>query len=220
MYLENPAYNTRGSACEPHSDGFGGASKTLAPASVGRQRLYRGSEVPDHGTPYPSLSVSGSGQPGKLNQRASLGFIGPSGPVLRQTHPRANRLARDVASTIEIGTQGDPPENGNQGPTRAAPRAVGCAGWSVAAQWCDGGQRPSGSRHRSNYVVHDSDHLHGSVILGREVAKAGDAMGRRCPDREGWLPFADRAALSTQPSCRGFPRSTGQNRAPVTPRQS
>jgi hypothetical protein len=37
--------------------------------------------------------------------------------------------------------------------------------------------------------------------------------------RDGWLPFADRAALSTPPSCRGFPRATGQNGASVTPRQ-
>ncbi len=32
-------------------------------------------------------------------------------------------------------------------------------------------------------------------------------MGRRRPDREGWLPFADRAALATPPSCRRFPHA-------------
>jgi hypothetical protein len=40
------------------------------------------------------------------------------------------------------------------------------------------------------------------------------------PKGAGWLPFADRAALSTPPSCRGFPRVTRQNGACVTPRQS
>jgi hypothetical protein len=44
-------------------------------------------------------------------------------------------------------------------------------------------------------------------------------MSYRRPDREGWLRLVDRAALSTPPSCRGFPWATGQNGASAVPRQ-
>jgi hypothetical protein len=44
-------------------------------------------------------------------------------------------------------------------------------------------------------------------------------MGRRRPDREGWLQFAGLATPSTPRSYRAFPRATAQNGASVTPRQ-
>jgi hypothetical protein len=56
--------------------------------------------------------------------------------------------------------------------------------------------------------------------LRQRSPRLRDAKGRRPPDRVRWLPFADRAALSTPPSCRGFPRAARQNRASVTPCQS